>query len=117
MQRDRKQLQRTTLERIKKINELQKDELVDIVLRLTNDAVSIIKDRNGNVEDDIADTLTTLLQETGFGEFKRLFVQEELMGVTRNTTNALIEKDILEESEPFGFNGATYFKWTGKENV
>jgi len=43
MNTDRNKLQRTTLEKIKKLNDLQKDELVDIVMAYTEKAISVIK--------------------------------------------------------------------------
>lgn len=114
MRRDRNQLQRTTLDKIKKVNELQKDELIDIVMRMTDKAIDIINERGGEVEHDITETLAQLMVETGFGGFKKMFTQEEV-GVTRNTLNALGVKNVLEYDEPFGLDGAGYWKWTGKE--
>ena len=48
-------------------------------------------------------------------ESGRWFTQTELQGVTLHTINALVNKGVLEEAEPFGISGAVYYKWTGKE--
>lgn len=111
---DRLKLQRTTVEKIKKINSLQQDELVEIVSEYVEKAIDVINDRGGKVEVEINETLIELLLESGFGGFKRLFTQEEVR-VNLNTLNALGTKKILEYEEPFGLDGAGYWKWTGKE--
>lgn len=89
--------------------------MIDVVTHLTSEAVAIIKDRDGNVGDEITEVLTRLLDETDFGSFKKMFVQAELPDVTLHTIDALERKKVLEESEPFGLDGAVYYKWTGKE--
>lgn len=104
--------QKETLEYMKKIDDLRKGEIIDIVMKLTDRVIDTINDRNGEVEHDITETLAQLLVET---DFRMLITQSELPGVTMHTFNALTEKAFLEESEPFGIDGAMYWRRTGKE--
>lgn len=110
---DRLKLQRTTLEKIKKINDLQKEELKEIIFKLSNDVLAVLRSRDGSLE-EFPETLAQLMGETDIGGFKRLFTQEEVR-VNLNTLNALCTKKILDFEEPFGLDGAGYWKWTGKE--
>lgn len=114
MNTDRNKLQRTTLEKIKKLNDLQKDELVDIVMAYTEKAIDVINERGGEVEHDITETLAELLKESSFGGFRRMITQEEIR-VTKNTLNGLLNKGILTDDEPYKLEGTVYYRWTGKE--
>lgn len=113
MNTDRLKLQRTTLEKIKKINDLQKEELIKIVTQLSTEAVSIVKTTSTDI-DDVPEVLTKLLVESNFGGFKRIFVQQEV-GVSLNTLNALWNKGVLSGGEQGDLEDVVYWKWTGEE--
>ncbi len=73
--------------------------------------------QGGNIADRLKLQKDTLEKIKKFNDWEsgRWFTQTELQGVTLHTINALVNKGVLEEVEPFGISGAVYYRWTGKE--
>lgn len=105
--------QRAAFERIVHINRLQKPELIEIGIKISEQAVLIAKE-NGRSIDEIPEIVAEIIERAHFGLFQRMFVQSELQGVTLHTLYALCEKGILVESKPYE-DGAVYWKLTGRE--